>query len=120
MRQHSASLAVVEMKNLSARMQLTDGPAELSAPDGAFHYDTNKVEIRGPLDFRAAGGYRLTTSAVSIDLKQQHVTGAGGVSGSVPSGSFTADRIDADLDERSVMLTGRARLTMQRGKAAKP
>ena len=118
--QHSADVAVVEMKNLSARMLLSDGPAELTAADGAFHYDTNRVDIRGPLDFQAAGGYRLTTGAVSIDLKQQHVTGAGGVSGSVPSGTFTADRIEADLDDRTVMLTGHARLTMQRGKARTP
>ena len=118
--QHSAAVSVVEMKNLAARMQLSDGPAELSAADGAFHFDTNKVDIHGPLAFQAAGGYRLTTSAVSIDLKQQHVTGAGGVSGSVPSGTFSADRIDADLDDRTVMLSGRARLTMQRGKAKAP
>lgn len=118
--QRSAKVPVVEMKDLFAQMLMSDGPATLKAPDGAFHYDTNRVNVRGPLDFSAAGGYRLTTSAVEIDLKQQHVTGSGGVSGAVPSGTFTADRIEADLDERTVTLSGRARMRMQPGQLRVP
>ena len=118
--QHSPKVQMVEMTDLAARILLSDGPAELSAPDGTFHYDTNMIEVRGPVDFRSAGGYRLTTSAVSIDLKQQHVTGAGGVAGTVPTGTFSADRFDADLDNRTVTLSGRARLNMQPGRIRVP
>jgi len=118
--QRSAKVHVVQMNNLSARMLLTDGPAELMAPDGAFHYDTNMVDIRGPVDFRAAQGYRLTTSNVSIDLKHQHLTGLGGVAGAIPAGTFSADRFDVDLDERTVTLTGHARLRMEPGKLRMP
>ncbi|MFM5930997.1 MAG: LPS export ABC transporter periplasmic protein LptC [Novosphingobium sp.] len=118
--QPDAEKAVVVMNDLAARIMLSDGPAELRAPDGSFFYDTEMVQVRGPVDFRAAGGYRLTTSAVTIDLKQQHVTGAGGVSGAIPAGTFSADRIDADLDERTITLTGRARLNMQPGRMAVP
>lgn len=118
--QHTSKVAIVEMRNLAARMELSDGPAELRAAEGAFHYDTNKVEVPGTVDFTAAGGYRFLTSNLLIDLKQQHATGAGGVSGTVPSGSFSADRIDADLDARVVTLSGRARLTMQPGQMRLP
>lgn len=118
--QRVASMAVVEMRDLAARMLLTDGPAELRAPDGTYHYDTNLVDVRGPVDFRAADGYKLTTSNVSIDLKQQHVVGAGGVAGAVPAGTFSADRIEADLDDRTVALVGRAKLTMQPGRLTPP
>ncbi|PLK27377.1 LPS export ABC transporter periplasmic protein LptC [Novosphingobium sp. TH158] len=118
--QPDASQEVVIMRDLAARILLSDGPAELKATDGAFYYDTNRVEVRGPVDFRAAGGYRLTTSAVTIDLRQQHVTGAGGVAGAIPAGTFSADRIDADLDERTIALSGKARLSMQPGRFAVP
>lgn len=118
--QPDAEKPVVVMIDLAARILLSDGPAELKAPDGAFYYDSERVEVRGPVDFRAAGGYRLTTSAVTIDLRQQHVTGAGGVAGAIPAGTFSADRFDADLDERVIALTGRARLNMQPGRFAVP
>ncbi len=118
--QASAKNPVVEMRNLAALMHLADGPAELRAPDGSFFYDQSRVDVRGPLEFSAAGGYRMTTSAVTIDLKQQHVTGIGGVSGAVPTGTFSADRFDADLDERTVTLSGRARLAMQPGRLRNP
>lgn len=118
--QRSAATPQVEMRNLAARMLLADGPAELRAPDGMFHYDSNKVDIHGPVEFNSADGYRLTTSNVSIDLKQQRATGTGGVSGTVPSGTFSAGQIDADLANRTVSLSGRARFTMQPGKLRNP
>lgn len=114
--QRSAREPLVQMDNLAARILLTDGPAELKAPDGVYDFDRNLVNVRGPVDFRAADGYRLTTSDVAIDLKRQQVSGMGGVAGAVPSGTFSADRIHADLENRSVVLDGHARLRMQGGK----
>ncbi len=118
--QRSASVPVVELRNLDARMQLADGPAELHAPEGSFHYDSNMVDVHGPVEFNSAGDYRLSTSNVSIDLKAQRVSGTGGVSGTVPSGTFSAGQIDADLANRTVTLSGRARFSMQPGKLRNP
>lgn len=114
--QRSAVIEQVEMNDLAARILLTDGPAELKAPDGTYDVGRNTLDVRGPVDFRAADGYRLTTKDVHIDLKGQQVIGTGGVAGAVPSGTFTAARIKADLENRTVALEGRARLTMQGGK----
>ena len=114
--QRTARVPVVELTNLSARILLTDGPAELKAGDGSYDISANAVAVRGPVDFRAADGYRLTTSDVNIDLKSQKVSGKGGVAGAVPSGTFSADRIFADLENRTVALDGHARLRMQGGK----
>ncbi len=118
--QASAAVPVVQMKDLLARMQLADGPAVLSAPDGAYDFRAEQVHVNGPVRFSAADGYSLATSNVSIDLKARRVTGAGGVSGAIPAGTFSAERIVADLDERSVMLDGRARLRMVPGKLRMP
>ncbi|MES2491742.1 MAG: LPS export ABC transporter periplasmic protein LptC [Pseudomonadota bacterium] len=111
--QHAAALPVVDLDDLAARIMLSDGPAELRAGEGAYNFDENAVRVQGPVDFRTADGYRLTTRDVNIDLKRQQVRGAGGVAGTVPSGTFRADRIYADLEQRTVALDGNARLRMQ-------
>jgi lipopolysaccharide export system protein LptC len=99
---------------------MQDGPAQLSAPLGLFHYDSNRIDIHGPVVFTANGGYRFMTSNITIDLRANHASGTGGVSGAVPSGTFSAARIDVDLNERTVSLTGGARLQMQPGQLKAP
>lgn len=118
--QNSARIPIVQMNDLVARIELADGPAELSAHDGAYDFDREEVRVNGYVNFRAADGYRMTTRDVSIDLRRQRVVGAGGVDGAVPSGTFAADRIIADLGERTVTLEGNARLRMEPGKLRLP
>jgi lipopolysaccharide export system protein LptC len=62
----------------------------------------------------------MVTNNVAIDLKTRRIAGAGGVSGTVPAGTFTADRIIGDLGERTVTLEGNARLRMTPGKMRMP
>ena len=69
-----------------------------------------ELAVEGPVIFTAADGYRLTTQNVSINLTERFVTGTGGVSGAIPSGTFSADRVSADLDSRVLMLDGNVRL----------
>ena len=118
--QRSATEPVVSLDEMTARIQLTDGPAALSARDGTYNYDTEQVRVNGNLGFAAADGYRMVTRNVTIDLKTQKVRGEGGVEGAIPSGTFAADRIVADLGERTVALEGNARLRMEPGKLRMP
>ncbi len=104
---------VVKMDTLAARLQLSDGPAELIAQNGAYNYQAETVSVAGPVVFTAADGYRITTQNVSIDLKQRRIGGTGGVSGSVPAGTFRADRVSADLEQRIVTLDGNVRMVLQ-------
>lgn len=114
--QPSASQQLVTMTDLDAHMLLGDGPATLTAPDGTYDFGKSLVSVTGPVDFRAANGYRLVTSGVAISLKDKTITGGGGVHGAIPAGTFQADRIIADLDERQITLDGHARLQMVPGK----
>ena len=118
--QASAQVPVVELSQLVAKIELAEGPAQISTPVGSYDYATEQVRATGPINFLAADGYRMTTSALSIDLNTRRVLGAGGVSGAVPAGTFSADRIVADLNERSITLDGHALLTMQPGKLRIP
>lgn len=118
--QVSAGDAVVRMTQLSAALTMADGAARLSAPDGTYDFAHDSVAVNGPVTFTTADGYRLSASGVTIDLKNRRVSGNGGISGQVPSGTFAADGIKADLVERTVTLDGNARLRMVPGKMRMP
>jgi Uncharacterized protein conserved in bacteria len=118
--QRSASTPIVQMLDLSANMSLNDGPARLDAPRGAYNYDSEVIDIDGPVRFNAPDGYRMTTSNVQVDMAQKKAVGSGGVEGTVPTGTFRAETMRADLDERTVTLEGNARLRMTPGKMRIP
>lgn len=118
--QVSAADPVVRMKGLVARILMTDGPAELSAQGGSYDYNREAVDVAGPVTFTAADGYRMTTGHVAIDLKGQRILGNGGVNGAIPAGTFSAERLVADLNARTVALEGNARLVMTPGKLRMP
>ena len=118
--QASSATPVVEMSDLVARIQLNDGPAELWAPEGDYNYRTEMISVAGPVNFRASDGYRIVTSNVDIDVSAKRAVGSGGVEGAVPTGTFSAQRIVADLEERTVALEGNARLRMTPGKLRIP
>lgn len=114
--QHSAQVPVVAMNQLVASLQLDDGPARLTAPTGDYDIRHDMMHANGPVDFSGPNGYHMVTSDVDVDLKARRATGTGGVHGVVPSGTFSADRISADLAGESVTLEGHARLRMVPGK----
>lgn len=118
--QHSASEPLVTLRDLVARLQLTDGPGEVTAGAGTYDLHLDRVFLDGPVQFQTGNGYKMITSAVTVDLKSRRATGAGGVSGQTPTGSFSADRITTDLSERTIALEGRARLHMTQGKRGLP
>lgn len=118
--QQTAAVPIVRLDDLTARLNMNDGPAEIKAPSGAYDYNTEKIAIDGPVDFTAADGYRMQTRNVAIDVKSQNAIGSGGVSGTVPTGTFRADNIVANLEDRTVKLEGNARLRMTPGKLRIP
>lgn len=118
--QVTAQDAVVQMSDLSAAITLADGPATLTAPDGAYNFEQESVSVTGPVRFAASDGYAMSASGVSIDMKRRFIAGAGGISGSIPAGTFSANRIFADLEGRTFTLDGNARLRMTPGQLRMP
>ena len=108
------------MVGLGAELSLDDGPARISAPRGAYNYSQEKMKVDGPVSFNAPDGYQMTTSNVDIDIKAKTAKGTGGVEGTVPSGTFSADSMVANLEDRTVSLDGRARMNFVPGKLRIP
>lgn len=118
--QRSASDPVVRMNDLEARILLEQGPAVLSAQSGSYAIEDEIVAIDGLVRFTAADGYRMVARNVSIDLENKTLLGDGKVEGAIPAGTFSGDRILADLGERTIMLDGNARLRMAPGELRMP
>lgn len=108
--QKSSREPIVDLQDLSARILLSDGPAVLVAQKGRYDMDDEHVAIDGAVQFQSAGGYRMTTRDVGVDLKTRQMKSQGRVDGRMPIGTFSADHLEADLGERTVTLNGRARL----------
>ncbi|WP_420144592.1 LPS export ABC transporter periplasmic protein LptC [Sphingobium sp.] len=111
--QKSSREPIVDLNSMSARILLSDGPAVLNAQKGRYDMDTERVAIVGPVQFEAAGGYRLTTRDVGVDLKTRRMKSAGRVDGRIPIGTFSGDHLEADMAARTVTLNGRASLRIE-------
>ena len=114
--QRSSAEGIVRMDDLVARLLLDEGPAQLDAGAGAYDIEDEIVTVDGAVRMRAADGYAMLLRDVAIDLDNRRAVGAGGVSGAVPAGTFSANRLEADLGARTVALQGNARLRMVPGR----
>jgi lipopolysaccharide export system protein LptC len=111
--QKSSREPIVDLNNMSARILLSDGPAVFNATKGQYNMESERMAVVGPVQFEAAGGYRMTTRDVGIDLKTRRMQSAGHVDGRIPIGTFSADHLEADMSARTVTLNGRASLRIE-------
>nr|WP_137677185.1 LPS export ABC transporter periplasmic protein LptC [Parerythrobacter lutipelagi] len=118
--QRSSREGIVRMEDLVARLLLSEGPARIVAPSGAYDIDQEIVTVDGDVRMVAADGYRMRVSGVSVDLQNRRMFGGGGVEGEIPAGSFSANTIEVDMNQRTVALDGKARLRMVPGKLRMP
>ena len=113
--QQSSAVPVVDVRDMSAEIELDNGPARLVARQARYDMATDKVGVIGPIVFTAADGYRLATRDVIVDLRQRTVVSRGQVDGQMPLGRFTAGRLEVDLPQRRVVLSNRARIHIVQG-----
>lgn len=105
----------VQIGGMQARMELENGPAELRADRARYDVAGDKVDVIGPILLTAADGYRMETRDVTVDLRARRLASNGTVEGRMPLGTFSGGRLEADLGERRVVLTGRPRLHIVQG-----
>ncbi|MEL7189026.1 MAG: LPS export ABC transporter periplasmic protein LptC [Pseudomonadota bacterium] len=118
--QRSSAEGLVRMDDLIAQLLMNEGPARLRAEGGVYEIDEETVTVDGPVRFSAADGYTMTASGVAVNLESRVMTGDNGVEGEIPAGTFRGNSLKADLDDRTLTLTGNVRLTMVPGKLRVP
>lgn len=112
---------VVRLGDMAARILLPDGAATLVAPRGRYDMDSRRVNADGPITVTRADGSAIATHDVAVDLDDRTMASSAPVTGHMPLGRFSADRLNANLVDRTITLTGRVRLhiVQARGRAAR-
>jgi lipopolysaccharide export system protein LptC len=113
--QRSSDQPIVDIQGMMARMSLAQGPVTLMANLARYDLDQQMVRVVGPVRATGPDGYSLATSDVTVNLKQRKVTGSGGVQGQMKLGEFSAGRLTANLEDRTVTLDQGARLKIVQG-----
>jgi lipopolysaccharide export system protein LptC len=108
--QRTSATPVVELNDIAATLQAQDGPVRATAERGRYDLERETIAVDGPVRVDSAAGYLVETRDVRVDLPSRSVASDDGVSGRVPLGTFSAQRLRADVNDRTVVLEGRARL----------
>ncbi len=111
--QRTAAIPVVDVRGIDATMLMTSGPARVTAGSGAYDIEHDTMTLAGPVH-AVQGGYALTTGRATLDIGKQTVRSDGPVTGRSALGSFAANRMEADVSGQSVVLSGGARLHIDR------
>ena len=113
--QRSSDVPIVDLRGMFAQLGMAQGPLTIAANQGRYNLDTQQIGIDGPVRVVGGDGYRLATKDVQVDLKGRKLQSQGHVAGQMRLGQFQANQLRADLDSRTVVLDGRARLKIVQG-----
>jgi lipopolysaccharide export system protein LptC len=113
--QRSSEQPIVDIWGMLAQFGLSQGRVTVAANQGQYNLDQQKVSVQGPVRVNGPKGESLITRNVTVDLKQNTMTGQGGVAGRMKLGQFEAGRLRADLDSGTVVLDGGTRLKIVQG-----
>ena len=113
--QPSSDKPIVNIDGMMARLGLAQGPVTIAANQGRYDLDTHLVDIVGPVRVDGPDGYRLDTRDVGVDLRERTMQSKGRASGAMRLGQFEAGQLSANLGERTIVLSGGARLKIVQG-----
>ena len=113
--QPTSNVPIVAIEGMHARLNLDKGPLSIAALRGRYNLEQERMLVDGPVRVDGAGGYRLATRDVTVDLDKRSLVSRGPVSGSMELGQFEAGQLKADLDERTVSLEKGVRLKIYQG-----
>ena len=113
--QQRSDVPIVMIEQMRAQLGLAQGPLLMVANKGSYDLDTQVVNVDGPVRVAGADGYKLETSNVTVNMRERQLQSGGRVSGQMRLGQFEAGGLEADLGNRTVTLTGGARLKIVQG-----
>lgn len=93
-----------------ATLGTADGVAVLTADEGQFNLNTQRLFVSGAILLKREDGYRLNGQDVLIDLSQKEAFSQNAISGTGPLGAFTAGGFHFDLDKSVAVFKNRAHI----------
>ena len=113
--QETSAVPIVEIRGMAARLDMERGPLTIVAERGQYAIEDKQVRVDGPVTVDGPDGYHLEAHDVVIDIGERRLESEGSVDGAMRLGSFEAGKLEADLAERTITLSGRARLKIEQG-----
>lgn len=113
--QPTSDSPLVDINGMFARLNQPQGPTLINASKARYNLDTQQVAIDGAVTLSGNEGFRLATNDVLVNLKQRQLSSTGPATGAMRLGQFSAGHIHADLNSRTVVLDGGARLKITQG-----
>lgn len=113
--QPTSDVPVVDIEGIFAELQLAQGALNLAANAGRYDLDRKLLQINGPIRVAGPDGEYLATRDVNVDFGSRELESSGPVSGRLQLGPFSAGRLKANLNDRTVSLEGGARLKIEQG-----
>jgi lipopolysaccharide export system protein LptC len=113
--QPTSDQPIVNIEGMKAQLQLDSGTLAMAALKGSYDLDRKMIAVNGPIHVAGPDNYSLRTRDVTVDLGAHKMQSAGPVSGTMRLGEFSAGRLNADLDARTVRLEGGVRLKIRQG-----
>ncbi len=99
--QKSSLEPLIRMKDLSAQIQLEEGPASVVAANGLYDLAAQTVSVTGPMTVKSADGYSVVANDVALGLKDQIVRSTGQLNVSSAKGySAAANNANFSLQEQ--------------------
>ncbi len=118
--QRSSAVPIVELRDLTAKLKMADGPAVVTAPSGRYFIATDHLQINGPVRLDSTAGYSLDSATIDINLGTRIVATDAMVTGTLPIGTFRAGALRGDIQGRNMLLTNTVHLRIfgSKGRAA--
>ncbi len=113
--QRTSAVPIVELSRMTAELSKgTPNQATVVAPSGRYNLDTDMLVIAGPVAMRSATGYTVDAPTVTVSMADRTVATDDRVSGMLPMGTFTANRLRADIKGEVLVLDKGAHLHINR------
>jgi lipopolysaccharide export system protein LptC len=104
---------IVRLDQPAADIALADdGAVRLTAANGTYDRDTDRLLLDGGIEVLTSSGYRFVTPSARIDLAKGQVRGWQPIEGTGPSGTLSADRFEIQDTGDVLRFDGRVRVTV--------
>ncbi|WP_324806136.1 LPS export ABC transporter periplasmic protein LptC [Sphingomonas sp. LY29] len=113
--QPSSDVPIVSIEGIRASLAMPRGAVSIDALRGRYDLDNEQVSIDGPVQVAGPDGYSLNTRDVTVDMGSRRMQSKGAVTGTMELGEFSAGRLSADLEARTVTLDQGVRLKIRQG-----
>ncbi len=93
------------LKNLIADMKMSNGSGiEIQATNGMLDAKAQEVTLDGSVTITTENDFNLKTAQTLFLINEKVATGEDGVNGTIPFGTFSADKFHVDVDQEIIRL----------------